>query len=116
MKKILVVAAGLMLVSLPAWSQSSDETDDRGSSYGRRDRDLEELLRGLGDGTAGGAGLRRGAGFLIRSGDATMAVRCDPRETMRACVEASTMLLDRARSALSPGGSPGAPPGTTPPR
>jgi hypothetical protein len=114
MKKVFVVAAGLMLMSLPAWSQSSNESDDRGSSYGRRD-DLEELLRGLDEGRSG-AGLRRGAGFLLRSGDATLAVRCDPRENMRACVEASTLLLERARSVLSPGGGPGAPSGTTPPR
>jgi hypothetical protein len=95
MKKVFVVAAGLTLMSLPAWSQSSNESDDRGSSYGRRD-DLEELLRGLDEGRSG-AGLRRGAGFLLRSGDATL-------------------LLERARSVLSPGGGPGAPSGTTPPR
>jgi hypothetical protein len=110
MKKILLMAAGLMLISLPALSQSAAETDDRDQSYGRRDRDLEELLRGIGD-EASGSRLRRGAGFLLRSGDATLAVRCDPRENMRACVDATTTLLERARSAL-PGGAPGA----TPPR
>ena len=38
MKKALVMAAGLMLISLPALSQSSTETEDRGRSYDRRDR------------------------------------------------------------------------------
>lgn len=115
MKKIFLTTVGLMLMSLPAWSQSSADTDDRNPSYSRRDRDLEELLRGVGDEASGG-GLRRGAGFLLRMGDATLAVRCDPRDTMRACVEATSTLLERARSAMPPGGSPGGPTGTTPPR
>jgi hypothetical protein len=108
MKMTFLVAAGLMLISLPALSQSSSDTDDRGQSYGRRDRDLEELLRGIGD-DASGSRLRRGAGFLLRSGDTTLAVRCDPQENMRACVDASTTLLERARSMLSPGGAPTTP-------
>jgi hypothetical protein len=108
MKKALVVAAGLMLIALPALSQSSTDTGDR--SYDRRDRDdLEELLRGIGDDGAGSR-LRRGAGFLLRSGDATVAVRCDPQENMRACVDATTTLLERARAALPPAGTPGTPP------
>ena len=109
MKKALVMAAGLMLISLPALSQSSTESGNRGPSYDRRDRDLEELLRDLGD-DAPGRRLRRGAGFLLRSGDATMAVRCDPEENMRACVEAATTLLERARSTLPAGAAPGTPP------
>lgn len=110
MKKALVMAAGLMLIALPALSQSSADTDARDRSYDRRDRDdLEELLRGIGD-DGSGSRLRRGAGFLLRSGDATVAVRCDPQETMRACVEATTTLLERARTALPPGGAPAAPP------
>jgi hypothetical protein len=39
-----------------------------------------------------------------------VAVRCDPRETMRACVDATTTLLERARSALPPSGTPATPP------
>ena len=91
MKKALLIVAGLTLIALPALGQSSNDTDDRGRSYDRRDRDdLEELLR--------------------RSGDATVAVRCDPQENMRACVDATTTLLERARSALPPGGAPATPP------
>jgi hypothetical protein len=116
MKKVLLVAAGLMLVAVPAFSQSSDETDDRGSSYSRRDRDLDDLLRGLDERRSGG-GPARGAGFLLRSGDATLAVRCDPRDSMRSCVDAATTLIERARTAMpSAGGSGGAAPGTLPPR
>ena len=110
MKKALLIAAGLALIALPALAQSSNDPEDRGRSYDRRDRDdLEELLRGIGDDGAGSR-LRRGAGFLLRSGDATVAVRCDPQENMRACVDATTTLLERARAALPPGGAPATPP------
>ena len=115
MRKSLLVAAGLMLIAMPALSQSPMDTEDHSRSYDRRDRDdLEELLSGIGGGGGGGVGnrLRRGAGFLLRSGDATVAVRCDPQENMRACVDATTTLLERARTALPQGGAPA----TTPPR
>ena len=109
MKKALLMAAGLMLISLPALSQSSTDTEDRGRSYDRRGRDIEELLRGIGD-EPSGSRLRRGAAFLLRNGDATVAVRCDPQENMRACVDATTTLLKQARTSLPPGGAPGTPP------
>ena len=111
MTKALLVAVGMMLISLPAVSQSSTDPEDRARSNDRRDRDLEELLRDVGD-DGPGRRLRRGAGFVLRSGDATVAVRCDPQENMRACVDATTTLLERARAALPPAGTPG----TAPPR
>jgi hypothetical protein len=109
MKKALLAAAGLMLVALPAFSQSSDDTGDRGSSYNRRD-DLVELLRGLDGGEMERGRPSRGAGFLLRAGDATLAVRCDPRDSMRACVDAATTLLERGRAAMPSGSGPGGPP------
>ena len=109
MKKALLMAAGLMLIALPALSQSSTDTETAVDPMIDGTDDLEELLRDIGD-DAPGSRLRRGAGFLLRSGDATVAVRCDPQENMRACVDATTTLLERARSALPPGGAPGAPP------
>jgi hypothetical protein len=114
MRKALFAAAGLMLIALPAFGQSSDDTGDRGSSYSQRDRDLDDLLRGLDGGGMGRGGPSRGAGFLLRVGDATLAVRCDPRDSMRACVEAATTLLERARTAMPSGGGPT--PGTAPSR
>jgi hypothetical protein len=104
MKKILLIAAGLMMISLPAFSQSSDDRDSRGQTYDRQGHDLEEFLRDMSD-DAPGRRLRRGAAFLLRSGETTLAVRCDPQENMRACVDAGTTLLERAHSMLPPGGS-----------
>src|SRR4051794_40980746 len=115
MKKAFLAAASLMLIALPAYSQSSDDGGDRGSSYNRQERDLDEMLRGLDGGGLGRAGASRGAGFLLRAGDATLAVRCDPRDSMRACVEAATMLLERARAAMPSGSGPGgSPPARSP--
>lgn len=115
MRRAILAATGLMLIAVPAFGQSSDDADDRGSSYSQRDRDLDDLLRGLDGGGMRRGGPARGAGFLLRAGDATLAVRCDPRDSMRACVEAATTLLERARagmpSASGPGGAaPGSPP------
>src|SRR3954451_21711434 len=124
MKKALLVAAGMMLVAFPAFSQSSDDSDDHSSSYSRRGgRNLDDLLRGM-DSRASGGGSTRGAGFLVRVGDATLAVRCDARDSMRACVDAATTLLERARGVMpsggatsaAPGAGPGAAPGAPPPR
>jgi hypothetical protein len=112
MKKALVLAAALALLPLPALSQGASRSEDKDASEHRRDRDLEGVLRELGVGVRGGGG-GRGASFFLRSRDATVAVRCDPGDSMRACVDATLTLLDKARSALPPAGS--TPPGTTPP-
>ncbi len=136
MKRSVLIMAGLMLApllaSLPASSQSASDSRDRGS---RGDRDIEELLHGMDDRAGGGMGDRmgrhmqggmaggmgggmaggmgggsRGAAFLLRSGDATVAVRCDPHDSMRACVEAAGMFMEKARSAASGGPAPATPP------
>jgi hypothetical protein len=44
---------------------------------------------------------RAGASFMLRAGDTRLAVRCSPSESMRACVEAATTLMDRARAGAS---------------
>ena len=117
MRKAILAAAGLMLIALPALGQSSDDPDDRRSSYSQRDRDLDDLLRGLDGGGMRRGEPSRGAGFLLRAGDATLAVRCDPRDSMRACVEAATTLLERARAGMPSGSGPsGSAPGTPPSR
>jgi hypothetical protein len=79
---------------MPAFSQSSSDSD-KDMYRGKRDR-LEQLL-----GELDAHGSRRGFGFLLRSGDSTVAVKCDPNETMKACVEATTTLLEKARSIMA---------------
>jgi hypothetical protein len=110
MNRAFVITAVLLLSSFPAFSQTGGG-EGRDSSYSRRDRDLEDILRGMGD--HGREGSRRGGGaaFFLRSGDGTVAVRCDPQDSMKSCVEATLTLMDRARSMQPSGAAPGGPPG-----
>ena len=76
--------------------------------------DLEDILREIGD--YGREGLRRGgAAFFLRSGDGTVAVRCDPQDSMKSCVDATLTLLDRARTMQPSGAAPDGTPGGQPP-
>jgi hypothetical protein len=109
MKKAVLLALALALLPLPALSQGASHSEDRDHSDYRKDRDLEAMLRELG--IRGGG---RGAAFFLRSGDATVAVRCDPGDSMRACVDATLTLLEKARSALPQAG--GTTPGAAPSR
>jgi hypothetical protein len=104
MNRAFVITAVLSLSPLPAFSQTAPGGDGRDSSYSRRDRDLEEILRGIGE--VGREG-RRGAGaaFLLRSGEATVAVRCDPHDSMKECVDVTLTLMERARSMQQPSGA-----------
>ena len=112
MNRAFVITAVLLLSPLPAFSQTGGEGRD--SSYSRKDRDLEDILRGMGD--HGREGSRRGgASFFLRSGDGVVAVRCDPQDSMKSCVEATLTLMDRARSMQPSGASPGGSPGGQPP-
>jgi hypothetical protein len=114
MNKAFVITAVLLLSPFPAFSQNVPGGEGHDSSYSRKDRDLEDILRGIGD--SGREGLRRGgAGFFLRSGDAMVAVRCDPQDSMKSCVEATVTLLDKARSMQPSGAAPGGTPGGQPP-
>ncbi|WP_293868606.1 hypothetical protein [uncultured Alsobacter sp.] len=86
----------------------SDNRRDRWSD--RRANDDEDRDRGM----AQRDGRRGGASFMLRSGDTRLAVRCSAQETMRACVEAATTLMDRARAAGATDGV-ARPNATTPP-
>jgi hypothetical protein len=114
MNRAFVITAVLLLSPFPAFGQHAPEGDEHDSSYSRKDRDLEDILRGIGG--YGREGLRRGgAGFFLRNGDAMVAVRCDPQDSMKACVDATLTLLDRARSMQPSGAAPGGTPGGQPP-
>jgi hypothetical protein len=118
MNRAFVITAVLLLSSFPAFGQTAGGGEGRDSSYSRKDRDLEDILRGMGDhGREGREGPRRGGGasFFLRSGDGTLAVRCDPQDSMKSCVDATLTLLDRARSMQSSGAAPGGTPGAQPP-
>ena len=113
MNRAFVITIVLLLSPLPAFSQTAGGGEGRDSSYSRKDRDLEDILRGIGD--HGREGRRGGASFFLRSGDGTLAVRCDPQDSMKSCVDATLTLLDRVRSMLPPGAAPGGAPGGQPP-
>jgi hypothetical protein len=120
MRKATILAAGIALIATSAFAQSSwrDRDDDRrGWREERRDdrhegRDRHDMRgRSMGDEEDGGRS--RAARFFVRSGDARMAVRCDDRESMRACVDATLTLYDRIRTQAATSGpassaSPGA--------
>ena len=115
MNKAVVATVILLLSSPPAFSQNAPGVDGRDSSSSRTDRDVDELLRGIGD--YGRGAMRRGGGaaFFLRKGDATIAVRCDPEDSMKSCVDNTLTLLDKARS-MEPSGTPqGGTPGGQPP-
>ena len=145
MKRMLIMAAGLAVLMGhgQAWAQSSTAVSDRGSDgverqdasrdrdgrggWGRGDRDRDDRRGYRSDGGSreskeddrGRDGrYGRGAGFMLQSGDTRLRMRCNPDESMRACVDAATTLLDRARtlpntgatSTPSTGAGPASPP------
>jgi len=123
MNRVLLIAAGLALLAGPAASQSSWRSDDRDSSSDRRESDAGWRDRGRwrdmmkDEDHPGRRGGSSGARFMVRSGDAMVAVRCDGSESMRACVDATLTLLERVRSSPAGGSAPGPSSGATqPPR
>ena len=104
MIKKFVAVACVVVLPLPALSQGYSRDEDRGSSYDRdhdRKDDMKDRRSGDRDDERDDSHHMMGgraAMFHIRVGDATMKVKCDPRETMRSCVDAALTLLDKARS------------------
>lgn len=101
----LASSALLALWSLSALSQGFPRDDERGRGYdrgyGRDDGMMGRRYEGRarddrGDRHDGGSG--RGSSFQMKIGDTNIDVKCDPRETLRDCVDAATTLLDRSRS------------------
>ena len=112
MNKAFVITAVLLLSPFPAFGQNDPGGEGHDSSYSRKDRDLEDILRGIG----GREGLRRGgAAFFLRNGDAMVAVRCDAQDSMKSCVDSTLILLEHARTMQPPAAAPGGTPGAQPP-
>jgi hypothetical protein len=133
MKRTILIVAGSLLLGAPAIAQSSDRPYERSDqSRDRRDQErndwrdrntdggrgwTEHERSARSDDEGGGmqrrAGRNRGARFFIKSGDTEIKVKCDAQESMRACVDAVTSLMERSR-AMS-GSAATSPPATTPP-
>ena len=94
---------------------------DRGRDFADRDyrdryRPNDDRAGGFEDrkGDGGDRHHERGARFFLRVGDTRIAARCSDGEPMRACVDATLMLLDKAKSlqgaATQPSSQIGGPP------
>lgn len=118
MNKVILIAAGLALATLPAYAQGYSRSDDRdrySDRDDRGDRDRGSSRRDMDDDDDRDGGRSRGARFMMRSGDAMINVRCDPGESMRSCVDATMTLMERVRSlppatSSNSGSGPASPP------
>ena len=121
MRKVLLAAACLLVLPLPALAQGSSRDDDRDRSYDRGDSRKDDKYRANEDWERshrrryGDDFSREGSSFHMRVGDAKIHVRCGSRETLKDCVDAATTLLDKARS-LPMIGSANTGSGNTPPK
>ena len=92
----------------------ADRRDDDGSDeHDRMVRMHERMMERMGSMGGGGGmgggrdgsmrggfgGPRQNPGFVFRSGDMQIVVRCGAGETMKSCVDATTTLMDRAKAA-----------------
>jgi hypothetical protein len=109
MRKVLVIAFGLVFAATAADAQGSrrddrddDWRDDR-REWREDDDDGWRDRRSMNDG-------RGGARFMLRSGDTRLGVVCDRGESMRSCVDATLTLLDRARQLAPTASTSSAPP------
>jgi hypothetical protein len=144
MKMLMIpVAFGVVLATSSAWSQDYRGDDrsayrsdyrDGGERGGRsdmrdgmrggpRDNDTDRYAdrNGHDETRQGGEGRGRrdyprgpGAGFWIKSGELSLGAKCPSGESMRSCVDAALVLLDRAKASPVPNGTPPAPPATPP--
>jgi hypothetical protein len=96
------------------YSDRGRDSADR--DYRDRYRPNDDRAGGFEDrkGDGGDRHHERGARFFLRVGDTRIAARCSDGEPMRACVDATLMLLDKARSlqgaATQPSSQIGGPP------
>ncbi len=131
MRKALLLAAGLALLSTSAWSQSSsrdrDEFDrggwresrDEWDRDGDRDRDRRRGSRMRDDDDRDDddddARSGRGARFFLRSGDTQLRAVCGDRESTQACVDAALRMFDRLQAQSGTAARSGTPAPASPP-
>ncbi|MBS7695856.1 MULTISPECIES: hypothetical protein [unclassified Chelatococcus] len=122
MRLPLIIGAVLALTTIPAVAQDMtgkrdwddrrgysrdwhSDRDDRRDRADREDRDEQRDWRSsmheMHDHDHDDEDHGGGSGFLIRSGDTRLAVRCGDRETMRSCVDAALVLFDRVQSRVT---------------
>jgi hypothetical protein len=95
-RTLLLLSLAIIAGPVPAFADPPGE-----GGYSRRDRDdMEDMMRGLGE--RRGERQPRAAAFFIKNGDAMVAVRCDPQDSMKLCMDATMALLERARSINQP--------------
>src|SRR4051794_12548283 len=100
---------------LMQYSDKGRASEDR--DYRDRYRPNDDRAGGFEDreGDGGDRHHGRGASFFLRVGDTRIAARCSSGESMRACVDATLMLLDKAKSLqgaqTDPSSQSGGPPG-----
>jgi hypothetical protein len=114
MKRALLIAVTSLLISSPAFSQNAPGGGEKDQSYSRMDHDMDDMMRAMGESGRGGM-RRRGAAFYLRNGDAVVAVRCDPQDSTKECVDATLTLLERAKAAQPSGAAQGGTTGSQPP-
>jgi hypothetical protein len=81
------------------YSERGRDSGDR--DYRGRYRPNDDRASGFEDHNEDGANRPRGgrgSSFFLRVGETRIAARCSNAETMRACVDATLMLLDKAKS------------------
>ena len=103
------------LLLMVEYSDRGRASDDR--DYRDRYRPNDDRAGGFEsrEGNGGDRHHGRGASFFLRVGDTRIAARCSNGETMRACVDATLMLLEKAKSLqgtpTEPSSQIGGPPG-----
>ena len=114
MRRALLAACVVALTASAPLAQGMRDRDRDGDEWRDRDRrvwqeddDDHHHYRGRGG---------RGAGFFLRSGDSSLAVRCDPSESMRTCLDTTLTLVDRLQRLRADGGGSGGAPSTPSPR
>ncbi len=104
MRKVLLLAVGLVLVGTSAWSQSSRDDDGDRRDHWHDDHDGwdgdrdDRRRRAMRDHDDDDDRPGRNARFFVRSGDTQLRVVCGDRESTQTCVDAALRVFDRVQA------------------